>query len=170
MDNILIYIFIVLLLISILYDIKTKSIPNIITLALICLSIYMRLYDLNGWFIGASTFILPFILIYGYISDILDREVIGFGDIKLTIALGGLLYDKVDNLFLSVYIFYLIAFVSAAIYLLIFYTLKALFKKKEKTNKTIRNKKICFSSFLIFSFFIHFYFYGHIIALVEKYV
>ena len=46
-----------------------------------------------------GVFPIIFILIYGYVSDLLKKDVIGFGDIKLMVAAGFFLeYSGIYNL------------------------------------------------------------------------
>lgn len=44
--------------------------------------------------LGGSVYILPFLFIYGYISDFYGKECLGFGDIKLLFFFGILLTYK----------------------------------------------------------------------------
>lgn len=80
---------------------------------------------------------LPLLLLYGYLSDILNKEIFGFGDIKLLLSLGYILgYTN----FFDLYLYYLISFTTASFVGIIFFISKR--KKRE----------IPFSPFLILAF------------------
>ena len=102
MDKILI-IFLYIALIFVMYiDINKKYIPNVLNFSILILSVFIRgISEIENFFIGAACYVLPILIFYGYVSDILKREVFGFGDIKLIIALGGLLYHSEINIFLQ---------------------------------------------------------------------
>lgn len=137
MDRILI-IFILLIIICI--DIKKLFIPNSLNFLLLIVAIFSKSFDflsLERSIIGMGVYSLPLLFLYGYLSDILNREVFGFGDIKLLINLGYILgYSS----FLDIYIYYLISFISAS-----FVGIILLLKKKKR-------KEIPFSPFLIIGF------------------
>lgn len=106
---------IILLLISYI-DIKTRELPNSLTLLLILLGVGYNLFFDNRIVesvIGMGTYSLPFSLIYGYISDIYGKDVLGFGDIKLAMGVGAVL--TFSN-FYNLYLFFLGSFVTASIY------------------------------------------------------
>ena len=86
------------------------------------------------------------LLIYGYISDLLDREVLGFGDVKLVLGFGGLLFNENYSIIFQVYIFYLFTFLLATIYILFLYVY--ILKKWKK----LINIKFIFSSLYLLSF------------------
>ena len=88
--------------------------------------------------------------VQGYVSDILKREVFGFGDIKLIIALGGLLYHSEINIFLQIYIFYLLVFSIATLYIT-FYL--CIYFCKNRVLK-IRGVEIAFAPYICIAFFI----------------
>ena len=159
MDRILI-IFLYIFLISIMYiDINKKYIPNFLNLILLINAILIRaVYRPESFMIGASIFTLPMLFIYGYLSDFLKKEAVGFGDIKLIIALGGLLFTENINLFLQIYIFYSISFISAALFIL-FLTFKNIICKNKNNFK---NKELAFSPFICLSFFIIYNFSDYI--------
>ena len=99
MDKILI-IFLYIALIFVMYiDINKKYIPNVLNFSILILSVFIRgISEIENFFIGAACYVLPILIFYGYVSDILKREVFGFGDIKLIIALGGLLLNSARTL------------------------------------------------------------------------
>lgn len=151
MDRILIYLFYTLLLLVMYIDINKKYIPNFFNILILFLSLYIKgFYKLDEFFIGAGIFTLPSLLIYGYLSDLLRKDVLGFGDIKLIISLGGLVYLGNRNLFLQLYIFYLLSFASASLYILFLFIYKYIWNRKF----ILKNRQLAFSPFLCISFFI----------------
>lgn len=155
MDRVLIILLYFTLLLVMYMDINKKFIPNFINIFILILAIfYSALKEPLNFFIAISTYSLPLILIYGYVSDFLKKEVIGFGDIKLIISLSAFIYQPTVNLFLQIYIFYLITFVSASIYILFLFVYKFLKNK----NWNLKNRELAFSPFIIISFTINFIF------------
>ena len=127
MDRILI---IIILSIIMWIDIKKLYIPNFLNLLLLIIAI-------ENSIIGMGIYTLPLLFLYGYLSDILNKEVFGFGDIKLLMTLGYILgYSN----FFDIYLFYLISFISAS-----FIGIILLIRK-------IKRKEIPFSPFLIIGF------------------
>ena len=151
MDKILI-IFLYIALIFVMYiDINKKYIPNVLNFSILILSVFIRgISEIENFFIGAACYVLPILIFYGYISDILKREVFGFGDIKLIIALGGLLYHSEINIFLQIYIFYLLVFSIATLYIT-FYI--CIYFCKNRALK-IRGVEIAFAPYICIAFFI----------------
>lgn len=140
MDRILISF---LLLAILFYDLKKMYIPNILNFTLFYTAVFSKSLDFNtieNSIIGMGVYSLPIIFIYGYVSDIVNKEVIGFGDIKLILSLGYILGYK--N-FYEIYIFYMIIFISGAIFGIILGKLKNNFKIA-----------IPFSPFIILGFYI----------------
>lgn len=137
MDRILIFI---ILFVILFMDIRKLYIPNFLNFSLLIVGIFLKKFDyevVENSIIGMSVYTLPLLLLYGYLSDILNKEVFGFGDIKLLLSLGYILgYSN----FFDVYLYYLISFISAS-----FIGIILLFKKKKQ-------KEIPFSPFLIFAF------------------
>lgn len=109
-----ILIFITLILI-IFIDIKKLFIPNTLNLLLLILAIYYRGIDYNSienGVLGMGIYCIPFIFIYGYLSDFLKKEVLGFGDIKLMLPLGYILgYSN----FYQVYVFFVLSFLVSTV-------------------------------------------------------
>ena len=151
MDKILI-IFLYIALIFVMYiDINKKYIPNVLNFSILILSVFIRVIsEIENFFIGAACYVLPILIFYGYVSDILKREVFGFGDIKLIIALGGLLYHSEINIFLQIYIFYLLVFLFATLYI-IFYI--CIYFCRNRALK-IRGVEIAFAPYICITFFI----------------
>jgi len=112
MDRILI---ISLLFVIIYIDIKKLYIPNTLNILLFILSIIFKGFEFNtieNSIIGMGLYPLPLLILYGYLSDLLGKEVFGFGDIKILMNFGYILgYSN----FFDIYIYYLISFISASI-------------------------------------------------------
>lgn len=129
-------------LIFILYfDIRKLYIPNSLNFSLLILAFIYKERDfltIESGVLGMAIYSLPLVFLYGYLSDILDREVFGFGDIKLLFPFGYIL--GYTNLF-DIYLFYLISFITASI-------IGGIYVLKNRRGKTL----IPFSPFLILSF------------------
>ena len=151
MDRILIILLYILLFLVMYIDINKKYIPNILNFAILVLSIFIYGIDkVDIFFIGASCYTLPILIFYGYISDILKKEVFGFGDIKLIISLGGLLYQGEINIFLQIYIFYLLVFSLATLYIIIYIVISYCRNKPLK----IRGVELAFAPYICLAFII----------------
>ncbi|WP_336160436.1 A24 family peptidase [Fusobacterium polymorphum] len=151
MDRILIILLYILLFLVMYIDINKKYIPNILNFAILVLSIFIYGIDkVDIFFIGASCYTLPILIFYGYISDILKKEVFGFGDIKLIIPLGGLLYLGEINIFLQIYIFYLLVFLLATLYIIIYIVMSYCRNKPVK----IRGVELAFAPYICLAFII----------------
>ena len=151
MDRILIILLYILLFLVMYIDINKKYIPNILNFSILILSVFI--YGLNrvdSFFIGASCYTLPILIFYGYISDILKKEVFGFGDIKLIIPLGGLLYLGEINIFLQIYIFYLLVFLLATLYIIIYIVISYCRNKSVK----IKGVELAFAPYICLAFII----------------
>ena len=165
MDRILIILLYILLFLVMYIDINKKYIPNILNFSILVLSIFICGIDkVDIFFIGASYYTLPILIFYGYISDILKREVFGFGDIKLIIPLGGLLYLGEINIFLQIYIFYLLVFSLATLYIIIYIVISYCRNKPVK----IRGVELAFAPYICFAFII-IYNFNLIERIIEKF-
>lgn len=137
MDRILIFI---ILFFIIFIDIKKLYIPNFLNFSLLIVGIFLKKFDyeiIENSIIGMGLYTLPLLLLYGYLSDILNKEIFDFGDIKLLLSLGYILgYTN----FFDLYLYYLISFTTASFVGIIFFISKR--KKRE----------IPFSPFLILAF------------------
>lgn len=133
-------ILLILTLLIIKIDLKKLYIPDLLNILFLLATIVYKGNDIENSVIGAGVYTLPLIIIYGYISDILKKEVIGFGDIKFMIGTGYLL-GYTD--FYDLYFFYLIAFVLGGIY-----GVYLLIKNKAKETE------MPFSPFLILALYI----------------
>lgn len=131
-ENILDICLLVFLILISIKDLKEKIIPNIFSLGIIFLGIIKIILgysDFEKSIIGFGVYPIVFIFIYGYISDILKKEIIGFGDIKLMGALGFYFgYLGIYNLI----IFYNLIFILGFLF-----TLPIIFINKYKKNNEI---------------------------------
>ena len=114
----------------------------ILTLLIIKID-FKKLYipNIESSVIGAGIYPLPLIILYGYISDLLKKDVIGFGDIKLMISIGYLL-GYTD--FYDLYFFYFLAFLLGGIYGVVLLIIR----------KENREVQMPFSPFLILALYI----------------
>ncbi|MHA4988305.1 prepilin peptidase [Cetobacterium somerae] len=141
MVKVIVYFFIIVILLEIIIrDIREKIILNKSNLGLLFLGGILGFLegDLQERLLSAALYALPFILIYGYGSDILNKECIGMGDVKLVTSLGFLLNF---NNFFDILIFLNISFITPLIYL----GGKYIYLKK-------LDKDIAFGPFLILSY------------------
>lgn len=169
MDRLLILniVLISFLLFIALVDIGYKMIPNLLNILFLAFVIYYKkevFVNIDSIFIAISCFTMPLVFIYGYGSDFLGREIFGFGDIKLIMALGILLYRPENPIFMQIYMFYLISFLPASIYCLMVY----IFTKNRRKN--FKHKRIAFAPFLILSFFVNYYAYDIMMEYIKNYV
>ncbi|WP_253255455.1 prepilin peptidase [Fusobacterium necrophorum] len=115
MEKLLICCLVILMLFLSIEDIQTKEISNFGNLLLLfCSILYSKLLgnSIGNILISMSTYICPLIFLYGYLSDFLKKEILGFGDIKFVMAIGTLMTSY--NLWLSMYYFYMISFLLAS--------------------------------------------------------
>lgn len=123
-------------------DIETHIIPDrFFIILLITGLLYSVLWNNpENWFLGAASYGLPVLLLYSA-SDFINKEIIGFGDVKLICAAGGFIsYSGLKNLLW----FYEILYISAGIFsfFLIFF--------RKRTLKCY----VAFAPFICFSVFI----------------
>lgn len=155
MDRILNILLYISLFFAIYIDIKKKYIPNFLNIFIFLLGIlYLGLKEPFNFFIAISTYSFPLILLYGYLSDFLQKEILGFGDIKLVISLAPFVYQPAINIFFQIYIFYFITFVSASIYILFLF----IYTFSKHKISCLKSYELAFSPFLIISFTILSYF------------
>ena len=115
MDRLIDILFYIFLILTVVKDIKEKIISDILNIMIIILGV-MKIIFFNGDFeksiIGMGVFPLVFIIIYGYISEILKKDVIGFGDIKFMGAAGFYLgYSGIYNLIILYNTIFITAFI-----------------------------------------------------------
>lgn len=92
-----------------------------------------------------------------------EKEVFGFGDIKLIIPLGGLLYQGEINIFLQIYIFYLLVFSLATLYIIIYIVISYCRNKSVK----IKGVELAFAPYICLAFII-IYNFNLIEKIIEK--
>ena len=123
-------------------DIETYTIPDRFYIMLLIISfIYSSISNnLESWLLGTASYGFPLLLLY-FISGIIQKEIIGFGDIKLMYAVGGVLsYSGVKNLLL----FYEILYLSSG-----FFALFLIFIRKNSLKSYAAFAPFrCFSAFI----------------------
>jgi leader peptidase (prepilin peptidase)/N-methyltransferase len=138
MGNLFLVFLLIVSFIIFVIDIKKLYIPNTINIIFFVMAVCYRgfdLYKIENGILGAGVYTLPLLFFYGYGSDLAQKEIMGFGDIKLMIGIG---YSD----FYTIYIYYLETFVIAALFGIVYIVKK----------KTVRGE-IAFSPFLLFSFY-----------------
>ena len=131
--------FVIILSIVFFKDLKTKTIPDYLNLILFLLGVIKIIFsegDFEKSFIGMGVYPLILILIYGYVSDILKREVVGFGDIKLLGTVG--FYNGYSGIY-DILILHNIIFTLGFFVVLPLYIFK----------KDVRDKEIAFAPFIV---------------------
>jgi leader peptidase (prepilin peptidase)/N-methyltransferase len=116
---------VILIIISVI-DLKKCIIPNFLTLFLLFLGIFYRgiyLEDIYGSILGMGIIIIPLILLYGYGSDFVGKDILGFGDIKLAMGIGSIYGEMILE---KIFIFYSIAFLLAAVWGIVYIRFKKL--------------------------------------------
>ena len=135
------FIFSILLAASFI-DIETHVIPDRFYITILITGfIFSVLHNTpESWFLGAASYGLPVLLLYSA-SDFMQKEIIGFGDVKLICAAGGFIsYSGLKDLLW----FYEILYVSAGI----FSVFLILFKKRTLKCYMAFAPFICFSAFM----------------------
>lgn len=131
----------ILTLLIIKIDFKKLYIPNILNFLFLVGVVFYKGNEIESSVIGAGIYPLPLIILYGYISDLLKKDVIGFGDIKLMISIGYLL-GYTD--FYDLYFFYFLAFLLGGVYGVVLLIIR----------KENREVQMAFSPFLILALYI----------------
>lgn len=131
----------ILTLLIIKIDFKKLYIPNILNFLFLVGVVFYKGIEIESSVIGAGIYPLPLIILYGYISDLLKKDVIGFGDIKLMISIGYLL-GYTD--FYDLYFFYFLAFLLGGVYGIVLLIIR----------KENREVQMPFSPFLILALYI----------------
>ena len=127
-------------------DLKRKIIPEkcVIILLIIGLILALQNHDLERYYLGICAYSMPMIVLY-ILEDYFKKSLIGFGDVKLMMGIGGLFrYSGVENIFK----FYTMLYIFSGIVVLFL----LFFKKLQKC------EYIPFAPFIIASyiFFNHF--------------
>lgn len=132
----------------ILIDVKNKIIPeeSVIILLIISLVSAVQNNDLEKYYIGICAYAMPLIVLY-ILEDYVKKTLIGFGDIKLMMAIGGLLkYENAEN----VINFYMLLYILSGIIVFLF-----MFFKKWKKCEYIPFAPFIIASYIIFiNFFV----------------
>lgn len=113
MESIFICIHIIIICFICYFDIKNQIILDKLTLSLIILGIvksFVFYESIEVKIIGMGVFPIIFLLIYGYLSDILGKELIGYGDIKFMGAIG--FYHSYNSIEEIMILYNLVAFVG----------------------------------------------------------
>lgn len=129
-------------------DIKRKIIPekSVITLLVIGLILALQSHNLEKYYLGICAYSMPMIILY-ILEDYVNKTLIGFGDIKLMMGIGGLLkYTGMEN----VINFYIILYSFSGIVAFLF-----LFLKKWKKYEYIPFAPFIVISYVIFEIFFY---------------
>ena len=129
-------------------DIKRKIIPekSVITLLVIGLILALQSHNLEKYYLGICAYSMPMIVLYT-LEDYVNKTLIGFGDIKLMMGIGGLLkYTGIEN----VMNFYIILYSFSGIVAFLF-----LFLKKWKKYEYIPFAPFIVISYVIFEIFFY---------------
>ena len=129
-------------------DIKNKIIPekSVITLLIIGLILALQNHDLERYYLGICVYSMPMIVLY-ILEDYVNKTLIGFGDIKLMMGIGGLLkYTGMEN----VMNFYIILYSFSGIVAFLF-----LFLKKWKKYEYIPFAPFIVVNYVIFEIFFY---------------
>ena len=129
-------------------DIKNKIIPekSVITLLVIGLMLALQSHSLEKYYLGICAYSMPMIVLY-ILEDYVNKTLIGFGDVKLMMGIGGLLkYTGMEN----VMNFYIILYSFSGIVAFLF-----LFLKKWKKYEYIPFAPFIVISYVIFEIFFY---------------
>ena len=129
-------------------DIKRKIIPekSVIILLIIGLILALQSHNLEKYYLGICVYSMPMIVLY-ILEDYVNKTLIGFGDIKLMMGIGGLLkYTGMEN----VMNFYIILYSFSGIVAFLF-----LFLKKWKKYEYIPFAPFIVISYVIFEIFFY---------------
>ena len=99
-------------------DVKKKLIydRDILFLVLIGLFSAVKFNDLGNYYLGASGYLMPLLALY-ILEDYFKKSLIGFGDVKLMMGIGGLFrYNGVENIFK----FYTVLYIFSGIIVLFY--------------------------------------------------
>lgn len=125
------FIFVSILLVLSMIDLKSYFLPDSLTFSLIVLGMafsFLAGFPIELSFVGASTYAFPFLIIYGFGEYIFKKEALGFGDIKLAAGIGAFIgYTGFYNL----YLWFTITFVLGSIISLTLIGLKIKERKEQ---------------------------------------
>lgn len=95
-------------------DLKTHFLPDKLMLPFIITGITFSVLftpGISSSIKGAAMFNLPFLLMYSFGEDILKKDILGFGDVKLALGIGAFIgYTS----FIHLYLFFTISFALGA--------------------------------------------------------
>ena len=118
----------------------------IFALLVIGLILALQSYNLEKYYLGICAYSMPMIVLY-ILEDYVNKTLIGFGDIKLMMGIGGLLkYTGMEN----VMNFYIILYSFSGIVAFLF-----LFLKKWKKYEYIPFAPFIVISYVIFEIFFY---------------
>ena len=129
-------------------DIKKRIIPEESVVILIILGLIAAIQNdnLEKYYLGICAYSMPMIVLY-ILEDYVNKTLIGFGDIKLMMGIGGLLkYTGMEN----VMNFYIILYSFSGIVAFLF-----LFLKKWKKYEYIPFAPFIVISYVIFEIFFY---------------
>lgn len=146
MEKIIDLFFIINLLLISYTDYKSCEIPDALNLFILLLKgikIFFFNYSFENSIIGFGVYPIILLVIYGYVSNIVGKELIGFGDVKLLSSIG--FYIGYSSLFAVVYYYNIICLVG----IVLCYVILKIVKKKE-----IRGIQIPFAPIVCLALFV----------------
>lgn len=109
-------VFICLLMVLSIIDMKTYEFPEKLTFSLIFFGYIFSFISpdltLEMSFLGSAVYAFPFMIIYAYGESILHKDIMGFGDVKLAAGIGAFLGYKS---FYITYMFFTSSFAIGAV-------------------------------------------------------
>jgi len=129
-------------------DLKKRIIPEESFVILLVLGFILAIENTNleGYYLGICAYSMPMIVLY-ILEDYFGKTLIGFGDVKLMMGIGGLLeyfgIEKILNFYMILYIF---SGVIASLFL---------FLKKWKKYEYIPFAPFIVASYIIFEILIN---------------
>ena len=127
-------------------DLKKRIIPEESFVILLTLGLILAIENTNleGYYLGICAYSMPMIVLY-ILEDYFGKTLIGFGDVKLMMGIGGILgyfgVEKIVN-------FYMILYIFSGIVAFLF-----LFLKKWKKYEYIPFAPFIIASYVIFVIF-----------------
>ena len=128
-------------------DLKKRIIPEESFVILLALGLISAIQNINleGYYLGICAYSMPMIVLY-ILEDYFGKTLIGFGDVKLMMGIGGILgyfgVEKIIN-------FYMILYIFSGIVAFLF-----LFLKKWKKYEYIPFAPFIIISYVVFEIFV----------------